>query len=69
LESSWSPLLIRFKQLLKTESQATQKDLRGKARSFVIRVRGSCSKNEHDFREPIERNEAYEVFSALALRV
>jgi hypothetical protein len=47
------------------------KRLRGEARSF----RGSCSwfvfektststKNEHDFREAIERNEAYEFFSA-----
>jgi hypothetical protein len=34
---------------------AARKDLRGRRAVFVIRVRGSCSKNEHDFREPIKR--------------
>jgi len=28
--------------------QAAQKNLRGRARGFVLRVRGSCPKNEHE---------------------
>jgi hypothetical protein len=49
--------------------QAAQKDRRGAQFSwivFVVRVRKTSTRNEHDFREAFERrNEAYESFSAV----